>query len=187
MEHNEWLAGWISGLGAFAAAAAAIWIARWQNRQRLLEIDRDRQFQAATRETELRLRRWLLGLALRPAVLYVKARVSATRSGALTLAQTPPGRQQLNERGWTALKIELPQDLLDRIADFAVFGPEIGGGLGELVAYARQLNDLIDTRKVFGKRPQADELIRRADELLKVLSAVEPGIEKIVQAGPPRV
>jgi hypothetical protein len=182
------LAGWVSGLGAFAAAGAAVWIARWQNKQRLLEIDRDRQIQAAARAAELRLKQWLLAVALRPALLYVKARVSGTRNGALKLCELqkkPSWRNQTDERAWTALKIELPQDLLTRIVDFAVFGAEVGGGLGELVAYARLLNELIDAGKVFDQRPAPVELVRRADELFKVLSVIEAGIERIVQAGPP--
>jgi hypothetical protein len=187
MNANQGLAGWVSGVGAFAAAGAAVGVAWWQNKQRSLEIDRERQSQAAARQTELRLRQWLLALALRPALLYVQARIAGTRSGALALAevQKKSWRSQIDERAWTALKIELPHDLLDHTADFAVFGSEIGGGLGELVAYARLLNQIIDAGKVFDRRPTPDELIKRADELLNVLAVVQPEIEKIAKADRP--
>lgn len=189
MNRNGGVAGWASGLGAFAAAGTAIWIARWQNGQRPTEAEQRHQRQAAERDAYQRLRKWMLAVSLKLALAYVKARAAGCRSGAIELAnigdkRAPAIFKQVDERAWVNLKIDLPQDLTENIGNLAIFGPQIGGGLGELVAYARRLNDWIESAKTFGKHPTPDQLITRADELLRIIDVVELGIRRIVQDGP---
>jgi len=189
LNDNQGVAGWISGMGAFAAAATALWIARWQNAQLVKRADHEGKTREAQRRSELALRRWLLALMLRPALSYVHARAVGTREGANKLREVQDRRsilpKKVDDRALIVLKIKLPDDLTDHLNEFFIFGPELGGGLGELVAHSRLLNGVIDAGLEFDRHPEGDELIKRADALLQVLSVVQPGIEAIIKERKP--
>ena len=91
---------------------------------------------------------------------YVEARVTGTRSAAVALDEIKRKRillplpKQIDDTAWVALKIDLPRELLDHTEYFALFDAEAGGGLGQLIAYARLLNSMIDAGKslIAGRR-----------------------------------